>query len=165
MAIFKPRKIFHRVTDITPEYLEIIGVKGLALDADNTLSVHHSQTPLEGVEEWLEGMRQAGIKLRMVSNAKDGRCRPFAERLGLDYTCVACKPLPVGFWRARKKMGLKGGQLAAVGDQLFTDMLGANLAGVTPILVEPILVEGGWSFRVRRRLERSLLRRYRGEDR
>ena len=55
--------------------------------------------------------------------------------------------------------------LQAVQNQLFTDMLGANLAGVTPLLVEPILLEDGWSFKVRRRLEAPLLRRYRGEGR
>ena len=165
MPLLRPEKIFHRVTDITPEYLKSIGVKGLALDADNTLSTHHSQTPLENVEEWLAQMVAAGIKLQMVSNSKDRRCRPFAERLGLEYTCVACKPLPFGFWRARRKMGLKGREFAAVGDQLFTDMLGANLAGVTPLLVEPILLEDGWSFKVRRRLEAPLLCRYRGEGR
>ena len=159
MPLLRPVKIFRRVTDITPEYLKSIGVKGLALDADNTLSTHHSQTPLENAENWIVQMGQAGIKLMMVSNSKDRRCRPFAARLGLEYTCVACKPLPFGFWRARRKMGLKGRELAAVGDQLFTDMLGANLAGVTPLLVEPILLEEGWSFKLRRRLEKPLLRR------
>lgn len=160
MALFRPVRQFHRVTDITPEYLKSIGIKGLALDADNTLSEHHSQIPLEGVDEWLERMRTAGIALRMVSNAKDRRCRPFAKKLGLDYISLACKPLPFGFWRSRRSMGLKKKEMAAVGDQLFTDMLGAHLGGITPLLVEPILPEDGWSFRVRRRLERRLLSRY-----
>lgn len=160
MALFKPKKTFLRVTDITPEYLHGIGVKALALDADNTLSTHHSQVPLDGVTEWMQSMRNAGIKLIMVSNAKQQRVRPFAETLGLDYICLACKPLPSGFIRACKRLGLKRKQLAAVGDQLFTDMLGANTAGVVSLLVTPIEAEDGWSFHVRRRLERPLLRRY-----
>ncbi len=152
--------MFHRVTDITPEYLRAIGVKGLALDADNTLSTHHSQQAHDGVEEWLDTMRQAGIGLIMVSNSKRRRVEPFAERLDLDFTALACKPLPLGFIRARKSLGLKGRELAAVGDQLFTDMLGAHLAGATPLLVEPILLEDSAGFKFKRTLEKPLLKRY-----
>ncbi len=161
MSLFKPKKMVHRVTDITADYLKSVGIKGLALDVDNTLSTHHSQTPLEGVCEWLDAMKKEGIKIMMVSNSKRRRVEPFAEKLGLDFVSLSCKPLPIGFWRARRAMGLKGGQLAAVGDQLFTDMLGANLAGVTPILVTPILPETSASFKIRRRLETPLIKRYR----
>lgn len=160
MPLFKPAKMFHRVTDITADYLRSIGVEGLALDADNTLSTHHSQTPLEGVPEWLDAMRSEGIKLIMVSNSKQRRVKPFAEKLGLEYLSLSCKPLPFAFLKARRKLGLKGKQLAAVGDQLFTDILGANLAGITPIHVTPILLEDGASFKVRRKLESVLIKGY-----
>lgn len=160
MPLFKPYKMFYRVTEITPEFLQSCGIKGLALDADNTLSEHHSQTPHDGVEEWLRGMEKAGIKLMMVSNARAKRVVPFAQKLGLEFTSTALKPLPFGFLRAAKKMGLKRSQLAAVGDQLFTDMMGANLAGVKPLLVTPIKEEAGASFRLRRRLEKPMIKRY-----
>ena len=148
------------MTDITPDYLKSIGVRGLALDADNTLSTHHSQTPLEGVETWLGNMKNAGIKLVMVSNSKRPRVEPFADRLGLEFTSMACKPLPRGFIRARRLLGLRGRELAAVGDQLFTDMLGAHLANATPILVEPILPETTRGFKFKRMLERPFLKHY-----
>ena len=164
MALFRPARCFHRVTDITADDLRALGVRGLILDADNTLSTHHSQTPAEGVTDWLAAMRAAGIRLRMVSNARDARCKPFAATLGLEYTSLAVKPFPFGNRRAVSAMGLKRRQVAAVGDQLFTDMLGAHLAGVVPLLVEPIEPETGWSFRLRRRLERPLLRRWRGRE-
>ena len=76
MAIFKPYKMFYRVTDITAEFLHNNGIKGLALDADNTLSEHHSQTAHDGVEQWLRDMEGAGIKLKMVSNARARRVVP-----------------------------------------------------------------------------------------
>ena len=160
MALFKPFAMFNRVTDITPEFLIKNGIKGLALDADNTLSEHHSQTPHEGVEQWLDLMRESGIKLIMVSNAKAERVAPFADRLGLAYTSTSLKPLPFGFLRAAKSMDLLRKSIAAVGDQLFTDMLGANLAGVKGILVTPIKPEQGASFRLRRRIERPLIAKY-----
>ena len=161
MALFRPARQFHRVTDIEPQLLLDMGIRGLVLDADNTLATHHAQTPLEGVPEWLDALRRAGIRLRMVSNARESRCRPFAHTLGLAYTSLGPKPLPFGFWRAARAMGLKRREIAAVGDQLFTDMLGAHLAGVTPLLVEPIEPEKTWSFKLRRRLEKPLLSRYR----
>lgn len=163
MPLFKPAKMFHRVTDITADYLRSIGVEGLALDADNTLSTHHSQTSLEGVPEWLEMMKNEQIKLIMVSNSKSRRVKPFAEKLGLDYLSLSCKPLPFAFLKAKRKLGLKGRQLAAVGDQLFTDMLGANLAGITPIHVTPIQAENGASFKLRRKLESVLIKGYRNK--
>lgn len=159
-ALFKPYAMFHRIGDITPEYLRSIGVKALALDADNTLSTHHSQTPDDGVEDWLRSTEKAGIKLIMVSNSKAERVAPFAKKLGLDFTSTACKPLPHGFLRAARKLGVKRSELAAVGDQLFTDMLGAHLAGIKGLLVEPIKLESSRGFRFKRALERPLLKRY-----
>ncbi len=160
MALFKPFKMFYRVTQITPEFLKASGIKALALDADNTLSEHHSQIPYEGVEDWLSQMRQSGIKLMMVSNARAKRVEPFANKLGLEFISTALKPLPFGFFRAAKSMGLKRKEIAAVGDQLFTDMMGANIAGLKPIHVTPIKVEDGASFKLRRRIERPMLAKY-----
>ncbi len=160
MALLKPYKIFNRITDIPIEWLISNGIKGLALDADNTLSTHHSQTPLNGVAEWLSRAKESGLKIRVVSNAKSERVTPFANKLGLEFTSVACKPLPFGFIRAAKAMGLKRREVAAIGDQLFTDMMGARLAGVKPILVVPIKLEDGVSFKIRRRLERPLIKKY-----
>ena len=164
MALLRPARCYRRVTEITVDDLRALGVRGLILDADNTLATHRNQTPAEGVPEWLAAMRAAGIRLRMVSNATVARCRPFAARLGLDYTAMAVKPFPFGTLRAARAMGLKRRQVAAVGDQLFTDMLGAHWAGVVPLLVEPIEPEKGWTFRLRRRWEAPLLRRWRGRE-
>lgn len=160
MALFQPIGRFHRITDIPAEYFMSLGVKGIAVDADNTLSEHHSQQPLDGVEAWLRSMQQQGLQVFMVSNAKHRRVHPFAQKLGLSYVSLALKPLPVGLLRAKRQMGLRAGEMAVIGDQLFTDMLAAHLCGAKAILVEPIHEESGASFRVRRRMEQKLLRRY-----
>ena len=160
VPLFKPFKTFYRATEITADFLHTSGIKALALDADNTLSEHHSQTPHEGVEQWLREMENAGIKLMMVSNARAARVVPFANKLGLNFTSTALKPLPFGFLRAAKKMGVKSKELAAVGDQIFTDIMGANLAGVKPLLVTPIKEEDGFTFKIRRRIEKPLIKKY-----
>lgn len=160
MALFRPHLIFNRITDIPIDYLINMGIKGVALDADNTLSTHHSQIPLDGVTDWLAAARENGIKVMIVSNARARRIVPFAQTLGLSYISLACKPLPIGFIRAARAMGVRCGEVAAIGDQLFTDVMGARLAGVKPLLVTPIKVEDGASFRLRRRLERPLIEKY-----
>ena len=75
-------------------------------------------------------MQQAGIGLTVVSNALPSRVAPFAEKIGLRYTAFSCKPSPIGFWRGVRRLGLPKRQVAAVGDQVFTDIVGANLCGI-----------------------------------
>ena len=103
-------------------------------------------------------MRQAGFALTVVSNNRDERVRPFAEAIGLRFQARAAKPLPRGYRAAAASMGLTPQQCVAVGDQIFTDILGANLAGMKSVLLEPIELEVAQKFIVfKRRLERVLL--------
>ncbi len=160
MPLFLPKKRFRRVTDIGYGYLKKNNIKALILDVDNTLSTHHSQTPLVGAEKWLREMERKGIKLLILSNSKQERVAPFAEMLKLDFLSLGCKPLPFGLLRAKKRLGFKAKETAMVGDQVFTDMLGANLCGMHTILLEPIKLEDKPSFKVRRKLEKGIIARY-----
>lgn len=163
MGLFMPTMLKDRIYEITAEDLRKMGVAALLLDVDNTLTEHHSQELDSTTENWLAAMKAAGIKLMLVSNSKDRRVAPFAKRIDLPYVHTALKPLPFGFFRAAKAMGVSRKQCMAVGDQSFTDVLGAKLAGVRVAQLIPIKVEGGWSFRVRRRLEQPILRRTRAK--
>ncbi|MFR0950290.1 MAG: YqeG family HAD IIIA-type phosphatase [Ruminococcus callidus] len=129
------------VCDITPQLLEKLGVCGLLLDIDNTLTTHDNPVPAAGVEAWVAGMQAAGISLCLVSNNHPPRVEPFAKRLGLDFVCEGKKPLTKGYREAVQKMGLSRKEVAAVGDQIFTDVLGANLFGVPCIFVFPMEME------------------------
>lgn len=161
MSLFHPTILKNRITDITPTELRAMGVEALLLDVDNTLTRHHSQDLGHDVAAWLEEMKAQGIRLRLVSNSRCPRVEPFAKRIGLEFEHTSCKPLPFGFWRAAKAMGVSKRACLAIGDQSFTDVLGAKLAGVRVAQLLPIEEEAGWSFRVRRRLEKGILRRYR----
>ena len=138
----EPDFAFRRTIDITPEFLKKHGIKGLILDVDNTLTTHDNPVPAEGIREWLDNMKNNGIKLIIVSNNNPDRVRPFAEPLGLDFVCDSGKPLKKGYIQAMTKMGLTNKETAAVGDQLFTDIWGAVFAGVTAIYVKPMELEG-----------------------
>lgn len=160
MGILLPDRMVRRVTDLTADFLKSEGVSALFLDVDNTLSTHKGQVPIPGLQKWIREMKGAGIRLIILSNAQKKRLLPFASGLGLDFISLGCKPLPFGFRRAMRRLGVAGHRAAMVGDQLFTDILGGNLAGVTTFLVEPILPESGRSFRFRRRWEQKILKRY-----
>ena len=159
----KPHIKLNRITDITVELLKNYGIEALILDVDNTLSTHHGEILVDGLLEWLEVMQNNGIKLLILSNSKEKRVGPFANRLGLDYFSLGLKPLPFGYWKSAKRMQTKLKNTAIVGDQLFTDSLGGHLSGVKTIILNPIKPEDMWSFRVRRYLEAKLYKLYKFE--
>ncbi|HIW74160.1 MAG TPA: YqeG family HAD IIIA-type phosphatase [Firmicutes bacterium] len=161
MPLFTPDLLKNRITDITMEDLRALGVRGLLLDVDNTLTTHGSQELDPAVRRWLEEMAGRGVALTVVSNGMPRRVEPFAKKLGLRQIAMACKPFPLGFWRGVRRLGLKRRECAAVGDQTFTDIVGSRLAGVRSIQLMPIELERQPTLRFKRMLERRILRRYR----
>lgn len=156
-----PTILLHRASHITPHMLKKMGVHALVLDADNTLTTHNNPEPAGEMIVWLDKMRAAGIQLVIVSNNNSRRIQPFAARLGIGYTAMACKPLTIGFSRTARRLGLHAKEIAVVGDQIFTDILGGNLFGAVTILVEPMEPESGLLFCLKRKLEVKILQRYR----
>ena len=147
-----------KITDITFKILEKYGIKFLILDVDNTLSTHHGTVLTDGLEEWLETMSSADIKLVILSNSKRERVKPFAERLSLPFVSMGLKPLPFKFRQALKAVGATKKETAIVGDQVFTDTLGGNLYGIKTVLLDPIKPETSKSFRFKRKIERKVIK-------
>lgn len=136
--LFRTTAAVKSVCDITPELLYSMGVQGLLLDIDNTLTTHDNPVPPEEVIDWILEMRRMGIQMQLISNNHESRVVPFAEQLGIPYVCESLKPLGKGFRKALQRMHLKKEQVCVVGDQLYTDILGANLFHVKSIYVKPI---------------------------
>ena len=156
MALRYPTKLFHRITDITPELLAEMNARALLLDVDNTLSRHGEQTPYPGAVEWVERMRKAGYRLVILSNNTHERVQPFAAQFGLEFITFAMKPLPVGYLRAARQLKIPTKQCVIIGDQVYTDIIGANLCGMKSLLLDPIEEETSRSFRMPRKWERSI---------
>ena len=155
MALLFPTTAVPKAYDITADGLRKMGVEGLILDIDNTLTTHDHPVPDSRILQWLDQMRAADIRLILLSNNHPPRVAPFAQKLGLAFEADAKKPLPGGYQRAASAMGLSPRQTAVVGDQIFTDVLGANLAGMPYILVEPFQMEPFFRFRLKRFLEKG----------
>lgn len=161
MSLLMPELLVKRLPQVTVEDLRAMKAKGIVLDVDNTLAIHGGQIPLEGAVEWAHDMRDLGYKVMILSNNFRKRVEPLAEKFGLEYESFACKPFPFGFLRIQKRWGLRGREIVAVGDQVYTDVLGAHLAGCKAILVEPISFEHeDVTIRLRRFLEKPVRSRY-----
>lgn len=152
----KPHYRFNRITDITAEDIKKAGAGYLLIDADNTLALHGSQEPIEGIFEWISVMRKNGIEIIILSNNEKERIEPFAEKLGLPYVYKSAKPLSKGFRIACEKFGAKPEETAVIGDQLFTDVLGGNLFGSKVFLTEPIGPETDPFIKFKRKIEKYL---------
>lgn len=162
--MFIPDIKLEKVTDIKIELLKKYGIDAVILDVDNTLSTHHGQVLTDGLEDWLSYMIDGGIKLTILSNSKRKRVEPFAKKIKLPFISLGLKPLPFGYLRAVKSLGTKRKNTAIVGDQIFTDIIGGNAVGVKTVLLTPIKPEDGWSFKLRRKLEKIIIKLFKIEN-
>ncbi len=155
--LFKPTYVFNNITEITPDFLHKKQIKGLLLDLDNTLTTHNNPVPPQTSLDWLDSMRSAGIKMMIVSNNSAERVTPFAQNLGLNFVPNGKKPLTFGYTKAQKELNIDTKNLATVGDQIFTDVLGSNMKGLRSIFVFPIEPETSLPFRFKRAIEKMFL--------
>ncbi len=153
MGLLTPTVALRKVTEITPELLKEMGIDAILLDVDNTLAPPTEKTPYEGVQQWIDTIKNSGFAVVICSNNFHSRITPFSESVGLDCVAMSMKPFPIGFNRAKKKLHEKPKAVVVVGDQIYTDVLGANLAGMQSILLEPRSEEKGLTIWIRRKLE------------
>lgn len=136
--ILYPKMYIDNVKEITFKALQENGIKGLILDVDNTLIDYYKNIP-DGVEEWCEDLKNKGIKFCIASNSnKKEKVKEVSEKLNIPYIYFAKKPLKMGLNKAKNIMKLESKEVAVVGDQIFTDVLGANRCKMFSILVDPI---------------------------
>lgn len=163
MSLLRPADVIGHVREITPEFLAARGLRALVLDLDNTLIPYRSYEDAGEVVRWAQELRGAGTGLYLLSNATARRAAFWLPRLGFEGVGMAGKPNPRAFQRALRHLGLPAHQVAMVGDQLFTDVLGGNLTGMHTVLVRPLIDNALPHTKVTRRIERAVLRRY-GHD-
>lgn len=116
------------------------GLRGIILDIDNTLVPHDAPADARA-KGLIDDLKEMGYRLFIVSNNHEPRAKSFADSVGVPYLCEALKPKPDKILEAIRRMGLNKDQVAAVGDQVFTDAWGAKNAGIRMILTEPLAPE------------------------
>lgn len=159
MPLLKPDFMLKNIFCITPQLLQSNGIKLLLLDVDNTLSIYRANKPVDGVKQWIAQMKQSGVSLYILSNAKPKRLTEFANEVGLQYFYMSLKPLPFKMNKAIKSLGFSKSESAIVGDQLFTDILGGKLACIKTFWLEIIQPEQKLSFRIKRKIENRYRRK------
>ncbi len=132
------------VTDITPQMLQARKITLLMLDFDNTIVPYTTNEPTEEMAAWLKMMIESPIRLCVVSNSKRDRVKVFCKAYGLDCITHAKKPFSRGIKACLAKYDLPANRCALAGDQIYTDVLGANCAGVNSILVKAIHNHNFW---------------------
>ena len=135
---FLPRLMLNALTDLTPEMLQRRGITLLMMDFDNTIVPYTRNVPTPEMNAWLKAMQETDIQLCIVSNSKRQRVVAFSRQYGVDCITHSKKPFSRGICACLEKYQTTPDKAALVGDQIYTDVLGGNCAGLTSILVRAI---------------------------
>lgn len=139
-----PKLMTDALTDLEPEMLARRNIRLLMLDFDNTIVPYTTSVPTREMAQWLTNMAQSEITVCVVSNSRKDRVKIFCREYGIPCITHARKPFRKGIGQCLDKYHCPASQAALVGDQIFTDTLGGNAAGVTTILVRAIDNHNFW---------------------
>ena len=139
-----PKILVHSLPDLTPQRLREAGIDFLMLDFDNTIVPYTSDVPTPAMEAWLKEMMCSGIGLCVVSNSHKERVKVFCKAWGIPCITYARKPFSKGILQCKEQFHLDFSHTALAGDQIYTDVLGANCAGAISILVHHIHLHTFW---------------------
>ncbi|MGC8784116.1 MAG: YqeG family HAD IIIA-type phosphatase [Armatimonadota bacterium] len=157
-----PDEVVPSVSDIDPARLIQQGIQAVLLDLDNTLVPWQKVDVSDAVRRWVEAMKDAGLRLCLVSNTRRRRrLEILAKELGIAYVPKAFKPRRYGLRQALELLESTPQQAVMIGDQIFTDVWGGNRMGMRTILVLPMARREFIGTKVSRLVERILLWAYR----
>ena len=153
-----PTWTLNSVYDINSDDLLAQGIEGVIIDLDNTLIAWNQWEHTPEMAHWLHELKDAGIKVHIASNNNPGRVKKAADPLAAAYTARALKPLRRKLRKVIEQLGMPADRIVLVGDQLMTDIIGANRLGLRSILVKPIVQHDNIYTWFNRRLEREAMR-------
>lgn len=154
--MFYPTYFAEKVTDINVNFLKHIGIKGVVLDIDNTLVAYQVSHAGIKVVDWINELRYNKIKIILLSNNTESRVKAFAETLDLPYISMSMKPLTKNLKKAINIISCHPQDVLVIGDQVFTDILSANIMKIRSILVTPIEDSSKGMLKIKRILEKPI---------
>ncbi len=158
-SVFQPDLYLKKIEDLPKEDLYAKGYRNILIDLDNTLAPYYEKDIDERSKKILDDLVAAGFYVVVLSNNHGPRVRRFLEGTDYHFLDTAMKPLKCGYKRLLKEKGLKAEETMTIGDQILTDVLGANRMGMYSILVHPLVDKDSLNTRVNRIFERYLIRK------
>ena len=153
-----PSFYYKSIIDIDICFLKDNDIRYILLDIDDTISAHDSPVLIPGFKFWLKNILENDIKIILVSNNYKNRVEFIAKKLNLPFIYSSFKPSPLGIIRALKIIGGNKRKSVLIGDQVFTDILGANMYGIRSILVDPVSSKKSFLSKIKRWAERPIRR-------
>ncbi|MGI5912798.1 MAG: YqeG family HAD IIIA-type phosphatase [Syntrophomonadaceae bacterium] len=148
-----PRLYVDSILDIPIERMGEMNITAFIFDLDNTVTEWNSQKICEEIIQWFSLIKQQGFKACILSNNCEQRVLAVAKSLDIPYVHRAQKPRRGGYQRALSLMNVAALNTAVIGDQIFTDVLGGNRAGLFTILVKPIARKEFFGTKISRSME------------
>lgn len=158
MALFRPKEKLGIFTDLDMSYYRDKGFDTVFLDIDNTIAVPDTGGCDERARQFIEDLKQHGFKVVIFSNNSEKRVRMFLGDMDVDYHYLALKPLPFSYLYVCRKMGTTPSKTLVLGDQLMTDILGANLSGCYGIYCRQLQEKDSKMTAFNRRIEKFIWR-------
>lgn len=156
--LFIPDVYAQSIYTINYNKLKKNGIKCLLIDLDNTIAPYKVNEPDVAVKELFHKL-EADFKVIIMSNSGKNRLRPFKEKLNVDCSFSSKKPLKGKYEKILNMYKFNIGEVACIGDQLMTDILGANRMGLTSILVNRVAKYEFFPTKVNRFFERFVLKK------
>ena len=160
MGYLTPDFMFATYRDLTPAYLKERGIDVLIMDIDNTLAPYEQPEPDEAIKSWLVDMQAAGIGLAFVSNNNWDRVELFNREIGIPAHAKSGKPFGKRLREVMRHYRADASETAMLGDQLLTDVFAGKHIGTTALLVPPIKDKTTAFWRIKRALERPIIKKY-----
>ncbi len=161
---FYPKRIADSSYVINYQKLYSEGYRGIIFDIDNTLVEHGADADQRAID-LIANLKKIGFQVCLISNNKEERVSRFNREIKVKYIHNAQKPARKNFIKATKLMGTTIENTVFVGDQLFTDVWGANRVGMLTYFVKPIGPKEEIQIVLKRKLERIVLKQYRKDIR
>lgn len=158
LKLFTPKSYVKKYNAIALDTLHEKGIKLIICDVDNTLVPHDEKYPDQTAEEFVRNVQSEGFQFCLISNNFSERVDAFAHKLNVHTYSMAKKPLKVTYKKIMKDYGLSGKQIASIGDQLLTDVLGGNRAGIYTILSKPLVERDLKATKINRVIENKVFK-------
>ena len=158
MTLFRPKEILNTYTDLNIKDLKDRGFKAVLLDIDNTIAVPNTGKCDDKAKQFISDLQNNGFEVVIFSNNNEERVRHFLDDLDVKYVYYALKPLPFSYIKTCKKLNIKPSETIVLGDQLMTDILGANLSGCYGIYTKRLQEKDSFLTSINRKMENFIWR-------